>query len=146
TASDGESGLASDPSGAVPVSTANAGVVTTTRTAIDNVGHETTRFCVTRVREQPPEFGRCAKVAGEVVGGKTTYHGFFTSSTCVLESATHSGQYEWTSGVVKTAFSTAIKPTTKAIFETIKKVKVTCTGESTTGTITSSKGVGNIVI
>jgi hypothetical protein len=61
-------------------------------------------------------------------------------------SATHTGEYEWHSGVAKAGFKTVIKPTTKATLETVKKVKVTCTGESSTGTITSAKTVGNVAI
>ncbi len=49
TASDGQSGLASDPSATVPIDTSKAGPQTTTRTAIDNVGHETTASCTTQV-------------------------------------------------------------------------------------------------
>ncbi len=49
TASDGQSGLAQDPTGTVPINTANAGPQTITRTAIDNVGHETTKSCTTEV-------------------------------------------------------------------------------------------------
>jgi hypothetical protein len=49
TASDGQSGLAVDPSGTVPVDTSKAGSKTTTETAIDNVGHETTSSCTTVV-------------------------------------------------------------------------------------------------
>ncbi len=48
-ASDGQSGLAVDPSGSVPINTSKAGPVTVTRTAIDNVGHETTAACTTEV-------------------------------------------------------------------------------------------------
>ncbi len=44
TASDGESGLASDPSEVVPIDTTQTGPQTVTRTAIDNVGHETTKL------------------------------------------------------------------------------------------------------
>jgi lysophospholipase L1-like esterase len=50
SASDGESGLATDPSGSVPISTATVGPKTVTRTATDNVGHSTTRSCTTRVQ------------------------------------------------------------------------------------------------
>jgi acetyl esterase/lipase len=49
TASDGQSGLASDPSGTVPIDTGKPGPQTITRTAVDNVGHETTRSCTTEV-------------------------------------------------------------------------------------------------
>lgn len=49
TASDGQSGLASDPSGTVPISTASVGNQTITRTATDNVGHQSTGSCATDV-------------------------------------------------------------------------------------------------
>jgi hypothetical protein len=48
-ASDGQSGLASDPSGTVPIDTSTGGTKTVTRTAIDNVGHETTDSCSVQV-------------------------------------------------------------------------------------------------
>lgn len=49
SASDGQSGLASDPSGTVPIDTSKAGSVTIERTATDNVGHATTSSCTTQV-------------------------------------------------------------------------------------------------
>ncbi len=49
TASDAQSGLAVDPSGTVPIDTSKAGPQTVTRTALDNVGHETTKSCTTEV-------------------------------------------------------------------------------------------------
>jgi len=93
-----------------------------------------------------PEFGRCAKVSSEKVGNKAVYHGGFTAATCLVKSGTHTGQYEWYPGVVKGGFKTTIKPTTRATLETVKRVKVTCTGETSTGAITSAKTVGNVII
>jgi hypothetical protein len=49
TASDGQSGLAVNPSGTAPINTGKAGAVTITRTAVDNVGHETSASCTTLV-------------------------------------------------------------------------------------------------
>ncbi len=49
SASDAQSGLASRPIGTVPINTSKAGPQTITRTAIDNVGHETTTSCTTEV-------------------------------------------------------------------------------------------------
>ncbi len=51
TASDGQSGLASDPSGTVPIDTSTAGPRTVARTATDNVGHTTERSCTTEVEQ-----------------------------------------------------------------------------------------------
>jgi hypothetical protein len=49
SAADAQSGLASDPSGTVPIDTSKAGAVTIERTATDNVGHSTTASCTTQV-------------------------------------------------------------------------------------------------
>jgi uncharacterized protein YjbI with pentapeptide repeats len=49
TASDGQSGLKTPASGTVPINTSTAGKQTVTETAIDNVGHETTKNCTTQV-------------------------------------------------------------------------------------------------
>lgn len=54
TASDGESGLASDPSGNVEINTQTTGPRTVTRTAEDNVGHKTTKSCTTEVVYSTP--------------------------------------------------------------------------------------------
>src|SRR5450759_482092 len=48
-ASDGQSGLAEDPSGTVAIFTTTVGPKTVTETATDNVGHSTTRSCTTNV-------------------------------------------------------------------------------------------------
>lgn len=48
-ASDGQSGLAQDPSGSVAISTGSLGQQTVTETAVDNVGNETTTSCTTDV-------------------------------------------------------------------------------------------------
>jgi hypothetical protein len=61
TAADGQSGLASDPSGTVPIDTSKAGTVTTERTATDNVGHSTSASCTTQV-------GHSKVIAGAVKG------------------------------------------------------------------------------
>jgi hypothetical protein len=143
-ASDGESGLATDPSGAVPISTERAGSVTTTRTAIDNVGHQTTRSCTTQVRESPPEFGRCVTAPSEKVGSKTFYHGFFTTSSCVTRSATQTSKYEWISGVVHKGFTDSF--TTTPVLETASKLAVSCTSGTGSGTITTAKTVGGVVL
>jgi hypothetical protein len=87
---------------------------------------------------QPPDFGRCVKVAAS---------GEFTTSSCQVESTTQTGNYEWVPGVVKRGFSTAIKPTTVVKLETsTSKEKVTCTGERSGGQITGSKTVGDMTI
>jgi hypothetical protein len=49
TATDGQSGLATDPSGTVAIDTSKAGPVAVERTASDNVGHSTSASCTTDV-------------------------------------------------------------------------------------------------
>ena len=105
SASDGQSGLASDPSGSVPISTAHTGPETVTRTAVDSVGHETTRSCTTQVTQSPPELGRCERLKGEEVGGETVYHGSYRNSKCKTPQT--GGEYEWHSGAASTAVTTS---------------------------------------
>ncbi len=49
SASDAQSGLASDPSGTQPIDTTKTGPQTTEASATDNVGHSTTSSCTTQV-------------------------------------------------------------------------------------------------
>jgi hypothetical protein len=49
TASDGESGLANDPSGTFAIDTSSVGPKTTTRIVADNTGHSAIRSCTTQV-------------------------------------------------------------------------------------------------
>ncbi len=49
TASDGQSGLASDPSGTVPIDTSEEGPQTVEASATDNVGHSNSGSCTTQV-------------------------------------------------------------------------------------------------
>jgi hypothetical protein len=94
----------------------------------------------------PPEFGRCVQAPSEKSGKTTYYYGAYTSSTCLITSTTHTGKYEWEPGVFQNGFKTAIKAATVATFETTSKVKVTCTGESSSGLITGLKKVGSVQI
>ncbi|MGA2321987.1 MAG: hypothetical protein ABSG95_14835 [Solirubrobacteraceae bacterium] len=91
-----------------------------------------------------PEFGRCAKVPAEKEGKKTVYKGGYTASTCLETSATHTGKYEWSSGVIKAGFTTA--GSSSVTLETLAKAKLTCTAESGEGSITSAKTVGNVIV
>ncbi len=68
SASDGQSGLASDPSATVPIDTSTAGATTLTRTAVDNVGHVAEGSCTTQV-----EHGQV--ITGTVKGALTVKAG-----------------------------------------------------------------------
>ncbi|MEA2207554.1 MAG: acyl-homoserine-lactone acylase, partial [Solirubrobacteraceae bacterium] len=101
TASDGQSGLAKDPSGSYPINTSTSGVKTVKVTAIDNVGHESEASCSTLVgytqvistnlkgnltikAGQAIELTKTAKVSGNVVvkpGGALDVEGATISGT-----------------------------------------------------------------
>jgi hypothetical protein len=107
TASDAESGLASDPSGEVPIDTTQAGPVTTTRTAVDNVGHETTRSCTTQVLP-PPVIAKVKPNKGPAGGGTTVT---ITGSGFSGATAVNFGSADAASFSVKSATTiTAISP------------------------------------
>ena len=98
TASDGQSGLAQDPSGAVSVPTGALGPQTITETAIDNVGHETSASCTTDVvyafaRFKPPA-GKTIKAGKNVaVSFKLSDAlGYVTVGSATLEVAPVSGE------------------------------------------------------
>jgi acetyl esterase/lipase len=108
TASDGQSGLAKDPSGSYPINTSTSGVKTVKVTAIDNVGHETEASCSTLVgysqvittnlkgnltikAGQAIELTKTAKVSGNVVvqpGGALDVEGATISGTLTAKEAT----------------------------------------------------------
>jgi len=146
TAADGYSGLASDPSGVVPIDTARFGPVVTTRTAISNVGLQTTSSCTTDIVASPPEFGRCVKVSPETVNRKAVYHGAFTTATCTVTSPSSSGHYEWEPGVLSSHFTLAAKPPTKTYLATVGGVKLECTGETATGEYASARTLADVAV
>jgi hypothetical protein len=108
TASDGQSGLAKDPSGSYPINTSTSGVKTVKVTAIDNVGHETEASCSTLVgytqvittnlkgtltikAGQAIELTKTAKVSGNVVvkpGGALDVEGATISGALSAKEAT----------------------------------------------------------
>lgn len=88
----------------------------------------------------PPEFGRCIKTTG----------GKFEDAGC---TATGTGKtYEWYSAfgsahpVELAGFSGVIKEGTNAVFETVNKNVVTCTGESIAGKYTGNKTIGEVFL
>jgi hypothetical protein len=70
-----------------------------------------------------PDYGKCTKVAAKT--------GKMSSATCTVEKA--GGSYEWEPLAAPVAFTTAIKSGTLATLETVKKEKVVCKGETSTG-------------
>jgi hypothetical protein len=97
SASDGQSGLKQDPSGQVAIDTGQLGPVQVTRTAVDNVGHETTKSCTTDVTYEfsrfAPRAGKKAK-QGKAVGVTFYLHdglGYVTNGSATLELAPQSG-------------------------------------------------------
>jgi hypothetical protein len=82
-----------------------------------------------------PEFGRCVAKAG----------GKYATSACDSEKA-KAEKYEWLPGPgANNKFTSHIKSGTKATLETVKKLKVTCTGETSTGEVATAKEVAHVV-
>ncbi len=81
----------------------------------------------------PPEFGRCVKVAKG--------SGRYSSGTCTLTST--GGAYEWEPGAVKSAFTTSGKVST---LETVTKLVVKCTAESSSGSYRGPRGLANVLV
>ncbi len=82
-----------------------------------------------------PEFGRCVAKAG----------GKYATASCDTEKA-GAEKFEWLPGPgAKNKFTSHIKPGTKATLETVKKTKVVCEGETSTGEVASAKEVAHVV-
>jgi hypothetical protein len=87
----------------------------------------------------PPEFGRCVKLAKGVKGQ-------YSTAACTVAATSLKFGFEWEAGPgPKAKFTTKIKETTLATFETVKKALVVCKGETSTGEYTGLKTVGNVV-
>jgi hypothetical protein len=87
----------------------------------------------------PPEFGRCVKLAKGVKGR-------YSTAACTVPATSLKFAYEWELGPgPKAKFTTKLKESTLATFETIKKKLVVCKGETSTGEYTGLNTVGNVV-
>ncbi|HXR28215.1 MAG TPA: hypothetical protein VN772_01460 [Solirubrobacteraceae bacterium] len=82
-----------------------------------------------------PELGRCAKVA------KGT--GAYGSSACITLGGT--GDYAWTPGSAASGFTIRIASGVATI-ETVKAAKVTCAGETATGSYAGDRQVTGVVV
>lgn len=81
---------------------------------------------------EAPEMGRCVAHAG----------GKYTNNVCTKAATGKTvGKFEWEPGAVKNKFTGVGGAAT---LETVKKVKVTCKTEASSGEFTSPKTVGNI--
>lgn len=132
TASDEQSGLAVDPSGTVPIDTSAAGAQTVTRTAVDNVGHETTKSCTTQV-----EYGQV--ITGTVKGTLTVKAG---QDVELASTAQADGPVK-----VKSGGSLYVEGATLAGALTAKgAANVRICGASVSGTVKLNDGTGPVVV
>ena len=132
TASDGQSGLASDPSGTVAIETNTAGPKTVTRTAVDNVGHETTKSCTTEV-------GYTKVITGTVKGKLVVKAGEAVELT---STANASGAVTVESGGALDIEGATLSGSLKASGATLLRI---C-GASVANGVTASNGSGPVVI
>jgi hypothetical protein len=85
-------------------------------------------------RAEAPEFGRCLRLAGEQAG-----HGGYENGSCTTASPGKTGKFEWYPGAAKAKFATRSKEGTTIAFDSVTRVHVACTGETSTGEYTSPK-------
>ncbi len=94
-----------------------------------------------------PEFGRCLKQTTKAVSN-------FDSANCTKLASDDSGteaekltkgNYRWTSGVVKPKFTTVLKSGTLATLESVRGVKITCTGETSSGEYVRTSEMGKLI-
>jgi hypothetical protein len=98
------------------------------------------KFTTRQGAPEPPEYGRCVKVAAGVKGE-------FATANCTSPATAEKFSYEWLRGPgPKPKFTTRIKEatTTTATLETVAKRKVICTGETGGGEYTGKRTVGNV--
>jgi hypothetical protein len=89
---------------------------------------------------EPPEYGRCVKLAKGVKGK-------YATATCTSPATAEKFAFEWEPGPgPKAKFTTSIKALTVATLETVTKKLIVCTGQTSTGEYTGRKTVGNVVI
>jgi hypothetical protein len=132
TASDGQSGLAVDPSGQVPINTSKAGPVTVTRTAVDNVGHETTGSCTTEV-------GYTKVVTGKVKGALVVKAGEAVELTSTAKA----------SGAVTVKAGGALDVEGGSLSGAITASKATLLrvcGADVSGAVTATNGSGAVIL
>jgi hypothetical protein len=81
---------------------------------------------------EAPEFGRCLPVTGTA--------GLYKDKACTATATPgKAGGFEWFPGAAKASFTTKSKEGTKILFEGVNKVRVTCTGETSSGEYTTPK-------
>jgi len=132
TASDGQSGLASDPSGSYPINTGSGGVKTVEVTAVDNVGHETTASCSTLV-------GYTQTITGNVKGKLIVKSG---QAVKLSSSAKVSGSVSVQSGGALDVEGATISGALNAKGATLLRL---C-GASVSSTVKAVGGSGSVVI
>jgi hypothetical protein len=89
---------------------------------------------------EPPEYGRCVKLAKGVKGK-------YATAACTSAATAEKFAFEWEPGPgPKAKFTTTIKELTVATLETVTKKQVVCTGQTSTGEYTGRKTVGSVVI
>jgi len=88
----------------------------------------------------PPEFGRCVKVAKGVKGA-------FSSAACTTFATEKAFAYEWQPGLgAKAKFTMTHNAGTAEKIETATKQKIVCTGATGSGEYTGTKTFANVVL
>ena len=88
----------------------------------------------------PPEYGRCVKLAKGVKGK-------FSNSGCTAPATAEKFEYEWEPGPgTRPKFTQKFKSLTTVALETVGKKTVKCSAQTGVGEYTGAKSVGNVVM
>jgi phospholipase C len=110
------------------------------RSAATNAGGTGVSGDRTFTTEARAEFGRCVRVAKGV-------RGRFATAGCTSPATAEQFAFEWEAGPGSNAgFTTSAKAETALTLETVRKVKVTCKGEVSSGEYTGPTTVGGVVV
>jgi len=159
TASDGQSGLAVDPSAAVPIDTTTVGEKTTSATAEDNVGHSAQASCTTTVKYSSvitgTSKGKLTIKSGEGVeiasGAKVSGLVKVKPGGAVdVEGATLSGGLQASKATVVRVCGASISGATKAVGTSgpvvLGQPGSECDASSFFGNVTVKSGTGGVTI
>jgi X-Pro dipeptidyl-peptidase (S15 family) len=132
SASDGESGLASDPSDTVAIDTSTVGPKTVTRTAVDNVGHSVEESCTTQVQYMYGGIQQPVNPDGSSI--------FKLGSTVPVKFSLTDADAASVSGAVATLSVAKISNSVEGNF-----VEAVSTSNATTGSLFRESGTGQYI-
>jgi hypothetical protein len=110
------------------------------RLTATNAGGSSSGADQTFTTEGAPEYGRCVRLPIAVKGK-------FATGSCTSPATAESFSFEWQSGPGPSpGFTTQSRSETVPTLETVGRIKVKCSGETSSGEYTGLRTVGNLVV